>query len=233
MIQIIHVSDTHAQGETMSRIKALAHKYRYAEVFAFTGDGTSQSTSRVPSCWNEFPQKLKLAVPGNHDDPLAYETLAEWVHLTPWCELYKDLLFVGIDRISPMTLRPGRIAYPDTANALGLVLLIHELDSPRRPLVEKLQCELNKKSVPTLVLFGHDHPREFSGSEWTEETTSSGSPLFLSRVCSSMSRRRGLAHLVTWDGGRFSCKGSSGGRTLDPSLTSRWIGPGMLSDILP
>ncbi len=80
MIRILHISDSHAQSETMARLNNLAELCSDCDVVALTGDCASLSTRQVPLEWDAWPQALKLAVAGNHDEPNTFELLESWVH---------------------------------------------------------------------------------------------------------------------------------------------------------
>ena len=51
----------------------------------------------LPEHWNDWPQSLKLSVPGNHDSPETFVHLTSWIHETPWFRRHDDLAFLGID----------------------------------------------------------------------------------------------------------------------------------------
>ena len=67
---------------------------------------------------------------------------------------------------------------------------------------------------PVLVLHGHDH-RDFNGSLWAEVTLGEFD-CYRSKVCSCVSSRRGLGHLIDWNGGRFTHTLVQGARPNNP-----------------
>jgi 3',5'-cyclic AMP phosphodiesterase CpdA len=97
MTSIIHISDPHAEGETMRRLNQLACSLPQCDVLALTGDCTSESTDQLPAHWDEWPQRLKLLVPGNHDYAHSFDLLHNWNHRAPWTSRLNDLSFIGID----------------------------------------------------------------------------------------------------------------------------------------
>lgn len=68
VVQILHVSDPHAQTETMKLLNSLAMSRRDCDVVALTGDCVSTTCRQLPEEWNHWPQAFKLSVPGNHGD---------------------------------------------------------------------------------------------------------------------------------------------------------------------
>lgn len=98
MCQILHLSDSHGQTETMVRLENLADLCSESDVVAHTGDCTSANLQQIPLKWNAWPQRLKFLVPGNHerDRPHAFDLLTHWLHApriyrnlranTPWHE---------------------------------------------------------------------------------------------------------------------------------------------------
>lgn len=79
MISILHISDPHFETwETMPRLNNLAHSLSDCDVVALTGDCTSKDNKQLPKKWNEWPQRLKLSVPGNHDLPHTFDRLSNW-----------------------------------------------------------------------------------------------------------------------------------------------------------
>src|SRR5215467_14587138 len=96
MLSILHISDPHAQTETMFRLDGHAHSVADCDVIALTGDCTSSSAPQLSDALNSWPQKLKLSVPGNHDFPDTFDLLPAWRHQTPWSATLDDILFIGL-----------------------------------------------------------------------------------------------------------------------------------------
>ena len=209
MVSILHISDTHAQPETLRRIDALVEQYSSCNILALTGDCTSSMLEKVPRLWNDYPQELKLAVPGNHDDEDVFSSLTDWIHKTPWTTTYHELLFVGINTESQtQNLRQNMSAIDRKSikQCEGVVLLAHDWrqsidDAVHHGLVKDI-----RHNKPILILHGHDHPREFSGSYWSVPDKGQDQLMYKSHVCSSVSRWRGLGHLIVWKDGTFSCE---------------------------
>ena len=97
MVSILHISDPHAQTETMIRLHNLANALPDCHVLALTGDCTSSSFGQLDDSLNEWPQELKLSAPGNHDFVDTFDLLSAWKHRTPWLCRIEDLLFIGLD----------------------------------------------------------------------------------------------------------------------------------------
>ena len=84
VVIILHISDPHAQTETMERLHNLASAQADCDVVALTGDCVSQSSQQLPQEWNSWPQALMLSVPGNHDAPSTFDKLHGWVCHAPY-----------------------------------------------------------------------------------------------------------------------------------------------------
>src|SRR5438045_83244 len=68
LTSIIHISDPHFETwETMPRLSNFTHAHPECDVVAVTGDCTSKGNTQLPAEWNQWPQRIKLSVPGNHD----------------------------------------------------------------------------------------------------------------------------------------------------------------------
>jgi len=79
-----------------------------------------------------------------------------------------------------------------------------------------------------LVLHGHDHRTGFSGVEWADSAIHNSKPYIRSKVCSSISGRLGLGHLVVWDGSFFTCKSVQGPKGQGPIVIHATFGNGLL-----
>ena len=78
MLRILHISDTHNESRTMTRLNNLALQHKECEVIALTGDVLSSTMEPLTATWNLWPHKLKLAVPGDHyDHSHAYDLLGK------------------------------------------------------------------------------------------------------------------------------------------------------------
>src|SRR6266536_1951376 len=92
MTSILHISDLHAQGETMNRIGNLVRAV-VCDIVALTGD----CQKPLPADWNDWPQHFKLSVPGNHDSSETFVNLHNWTTKTPWFTRHNELGIIGID----------------------------------------------------------------------------------------------------------------------------------------
>jgi hypothetical protein len=191
----------------MARLNNLAMLCSNCAVVALTGDCVSLSRAQVPSEWDAWPQPLKLSVPGNHDQPGTFDPLRSWQYQTPWAWSVDGLAFVG-----PNSYLPERVEEYlrglDLGNAKGFVFVFHE--RPHDTLLSALGSFVASK--PLLILHGHEHPSDFSGSEWDQDGRIGGKQYFRSKVCSSVSRCRGLGHVITWTEESFRCRKAQGPR---------------------
>ncbi|HWN08016.1 MAG TPA: metallophosphoesterase family protein [Pyrinomonadaceae bacterium] len=201
MISVLHISDTHGQGETLCRVEDLALRHSGCEVVALTGDCTSKVTTQVPGEWDQWPQQLKLAVPGNHDLLHTFDLLPSWVTRTPWTSRLDDVIFLGIDSSIGLAEQLAQLRLEAEGNA-GVVLLSHQWPDFESLTEELCRFLAGRKLV---VLHGHEHPKAFSGSLWEEFVLVNGIGGYRSNVCSSVSRMRGIANLIIWESGQFEC----------------------------
>lgn len=222
MVRILHMSDPHAQAETMKRLHNLAMTLSHCDVVALTGDCTSETCCQLPEQWDEWPQKLKLSVPGNHDLPHTFDQLRKWDSRAPWARRLRDLLFIGLDLRSPIGVQGqirslGDVSTPDTQ---GVVLLSHFRPTPAEDgqLSSILHDLIGSRKL--LILHGHEHPPEFRGAEWDSTGQSRDELYCRSKVCSSKTARRGLCHFVVWCNRSFRCWEVQG-----PKHPIRWSGP--------
>lgn len=204
VVRILHISDPHAESESMSRLENLARAQADCNVVALTGDCVSQSCHHVPGTWNDWPQSLLLAVPGNHDKPDTFKDLGSWQFQTPYAARFDELTFMGLRSLSvdEMTKALEANGCRDWEGCRGVVVLCHygPGDSKDGAFADAIRERLGCTAL--LFLHGHERPRDFDGTEWCESVTST-STVFRSRVCSSVSRCRGLGHRIEWDGRLF------------------------------
>ena len=206
MLQILHISDPHFERQSMERLHDLAETNRDCDIVAATGDYVSNHNSVLPANWDNWPQQLKLSVPGGHSDQTdAFNKLRNWTHQVPWVVYFGDVAFIGVNSEKTGGAREFLQATVLTSESRAIVLLCHEwisgyyvtvgLEEPLAALAESRQL---------LVLHGHEHPREFDGVEWDETGRVAGKPFYRSRVCSSARVRRGMGNRILWDCERFS-----------------------------
>lgn len=216
MIRIVHFSDTHAERETLSRLQNLAKDFFECEVVAHTGDATS-NLRNPSSAWNDWPQQVKLSVPGEHGENRdSYSHLTDWIWSTPWHYSVGDLLFLGIDDFS--TLSSLIASVPSTAqnSACAIVILVHRLIYRNFGQIissaERLAPEIGRFACnrPILFLHGHDHLEDASGSVWDTDFPIGERVSYRSNVYSSARKNRGRANLITWDGAIFKCESVQG-----------------------
>ena len=206
MISIIHISDPHAEGETMRRLDQLACSLPKCEVLALTGDCTSNSTDQLPQKWDNWPQRLKISVPGNHDYSYTFDLLPNWISHTPWAYRLDDLIFIGIDSSDNFSYTIDQLQQLDRSEIEGgsaLVILTHRWsDSQSANEVAKFLGDFTScRSL--LVLHGHEHPASFDGSFWDESASIGQLKCYRSKVTSCSRPKRGCAHLIIWENGSF------------------------------
>lgn len=185
----------------MGRLSNLADAHSKWDVVALTGD----CAGVLPRHWNDWPQPLKLSVPGNHDSPETFLHLTSWIHKTPWFRRYNDLAFLGIDT-SDLSSPFGRLEEQldtfwdeDITSVTAFVLLTHQW--PRENEVNETSQLLAKfiDKRRLLVLDGHNHPR---GTRWKRSEALGPITCFRSTVI-SCNVPKGNANLVTWNGSGF------------------------------
>jgi Calcineurin-like phosphoesterase len=132
LTSIMHISDPHFETwETMPRLDNLAHAHTECEVIAVTGDCTSIGNTQLPATWNQWPQRLKLSVPGNHDLDDTFDLLDDWFHCTPWVTTVDGLVFVGLNTATGFLGIKSQLdrLKPRAANGDAVVILSHRWPS--------------------------------------------------------------------------------------------------------
>ncbi len=113
-------------------------------------------------------------------------------------------IFIGLSSVSvdEMTDEIKASGCQDWEGCRAVVVLCHYGPGPSED--AKFAAAVREMLGCNFVLFlhGHEHPRDFTGTEWRTVVTDS-STVFRSKVCSSVSRRRGLGHRIEWDGQLF------------------------------
>ena len=165
MLRILHISDSHAQSETMQRLNELARQQSDCDVVAHTGDCVSRFCDRLPSEWDEWPQRVKLSVPGNHGDHTnTFESLHTWIHWAPWVISVDDLLFLGLHLNKDEWCSYLTKARSERADSRAIVLLTHYRppahDGTR--FAHALADFVDGREL--LILHGDEHPKGFSGA---------------------------------------------------------------------
>lgn len=199
-MKILHVSDTHYEMDTMWRINLLANRRADCDVVAVTGDVVSKSRLQLPAEWNSWPQRLKLAVPGNHGDhSQAFTKLTRWQTTVPWFGEFAGVLFIcagiALDDVGEKFWSDVQ-AHSDVLPLRAVVILSHF--RPRGPFLSR--CRQLGGSRLVLVLHGDEQPKRFSGIEWS--VPADGERVFRSHVCSSPQYRpdrsveKGIAHVI-------------------------------------
>ena len=185
----------------MARLSDLANGQPQWDVIALTGD----CAGVLPEHWDDWPQPLKLAVPGNHDSPETFLHLASWIHNTPWFRRHNDLAFLGIDT-SDLSSPFGRLEEQldafwdeDITGVSAFVLLTHQwpLDNEVNGASELPAKFIDNRQL--LVLDGHNHPR---GTSWTENGKLGSITCFRSTVI-SCNPPKGTCNLLTWNSSIF------------------------------
>jgi hypothetical protein len=201
----------------MIRLDNLAYSLPDCDVIALTGDCTSLiRPRRLSDTLNAWPQKLKLSVPDNHDLADTFDLLSAWKHQTPWSTLFNDVLFIGLDSSRGFGNVAEQLSSTQPNNqANATVILSHRW--PESNEINVLEKLLNQYvgNRPLLVLHGHAHPPSFDGLLWHEPSAIGDRAFYRSKVCSSVSRKRGLGHLITWNGAGFTRTEVQGPPTSD------------------
>lgn len=188
----------------MSRLSDLANGHPKWDVVALTGD----CAGVLPESWNDWPQSIKLSVPGNHDSPETFAHLTSWIHETPWFHRHNDLAFLGIDT-SDLTGPFGALEEQldafwdeDIAGVSGFVVLTHQWPSDNEVdrAGELLAKFIDKRQL--LILDGHNHPH---GTNWEMNAKLGPIACFRSTVI-SCNAPKGTGHLLTWNSKRFHCE---------------------------
>lgn len=159
-MKILHISDTHAQGDTMRQLEGLARSLSHFDVVACTGDCVSNYTSEVPEAWNRWPQQFKLIVPGNHlggDTPETFVHLTNWATDVPWYRHRGDISFIGLHYAWAFSQQLENIAPQFERDSRAVVVLAHKWaeETKATSLAEKLKKFFPGR--PVLYLHGHDH----------------------------------------------------------------------------
>jgi hypothetical protein len=197
------MSDGHFETETMHRLCDLAHAYPTCDVVAITGDWAGI----LPDAWNEWPQKLKLSVPGNHDSTETFARLCKWKCRTPWLVQDQERAFIGVDTSdlrNPFGTVEDQLEpfWNDIANALAVVILTHQWPLKHETIsIGRLLAKFIENRR-LLILDGHNHPR---GTKWEDGATIHEVVCDRSTVI-SCKPPRGHAHLITWSSGVFHCE---------------------------
>ena len=112
-MRILHISDTYAQAETMEQLGRLAQRLVDYDVVACTGDCVSNNTSEVEESWNEWPQRLRLMVPGHHDTPATFVHLTNGATSVPWYRTHWEVSFIGLDNCKKVkgTFQESQLAH--------------------------------------------------------------------------------------------------------------------------
>lgn len=174
------------------------------DVVAFTGDATSKSESQLPRRWSDWPQPVKLAVPGNHDEQCTFELLTGWKWRTPWSQQVEDLLFIGVETECGHEEFCGKVADTTMVDVAGLVILFHHYPCGDAGNSVSVAIERYAPGIPVLVLHGHWHPRSQQYPEWKTDAKMGHIECFRSKIISCQRDNRGVCALITWDCGHFS-----------------------------
>ena len=139
----------------MARLSDLANRHSEWEVVALTGD----CAGVLPDHWNDWPQSLRLSVPGNHDSPETFLNLTSWIHNAPWFSRHNDLAFLGIDT-SDLSSPFGRLE-EQLENAFDCEAVRGKYEKPKRVV------------IPASTIRFSVQPRPAKERQWnTGDTTS-------------------------------------------------------------
>jgi hypothetical protein len=207
MVRIIHISDSHNNSKAVEALHRRLSNESKCDVIAHTGDIENTCTDRVPHGWNDWPQKHKLSVPGNHDtSPGLFDSWTTWITKPPYALAVQDLLFVGLSEPRSQWISELQKLYNQSPRYRGVVVLAHY--SPfhnNYPEFKEFLLSI-RKNCPVLFLHGHEHPNEFKGDQWTRRAKRGVHDMFVSHVCSAAKNRLGMIHHIQWNGTLFSSK---------------------------
>jgi hypothetical protein len=213
MATILHISDTHAQAETLKRVDTLARRRKDVDVVAFTGDCASKLRQTVPQAWDTWPQSTKLAVPGNHCLDISYAHLHSWITSPPFLRIAEGILFVGLNTAEGWA---GGVNQLETLGSPSepygaVAVLSHRRPSSSElePAASALARFVNRR--PVLLMHGHDHPAPFEDPEWEDGFLLGDLRSCRSKVITSARTRRGVGAVIRWEGSRFMLLGYAGG----------------------
>lgn len=222
MTSMLHISDPHFETwDVMPRLNKLAHFYSDCAAVALTGDCTSSRNTQLPEEWNEWPQPLKLSVPGNHDKTHTFDLLHTWQclrtqefgreRLIPLVYSLNDLVFIGVDTskyhepFSELANDLGKLEAEKVSGGSAVILLTHKWPELGE---DEWIGEMLKDFVANrvlLVLHGHKHPWYADGTEWESSAKIGNLSYYRSKVISCQ-KPRGRGHLITWENNQFTCK---------------------------
>lgn len=196
----------------MPRLRNLAQSRPVTDVVAVTGDCASLVNKQLPADWNNWPQYLKLSVPGNHDFEETFDLLDDWVHCPPWVARVDGLVFIGVDTsMTFLGLQYQLDKLRSRANGGdAIVMLSHRWPSTATD--QRFTGEALKKFIgdrQLLLLHGHQHPYPFERL-WDERATLGSLTCYRSQVSTSARHRRGLVNIVSWENQRFTCQALQG-----------------------
>jgi len=166
------------------------------------------SNPNLPASWSDWPQSLKLAVPGDHDQTTTFDELNTWISNTPWrCHL-NDIVFIGIDTRMGWAQLAQQIenSLCNIERLRALALLFHHWPNESNAAFIASLLKQYAHSLSILVMHGHIHPRNSEDPEWDDQAKLAGLPCYRSKMISSARRSRGSGALITWDGSRFRHK---------------------------
>ena len=215
-VEILHISDTHGESNTLPSLDKLAQDEHQIDVVALTGDIVSETgpTKELPEEWDDWRQQLKLSVPGNHDiDYEPFANIKNWVHDPPWNRMRRDLLFVGFglnDESEILNYLRDTISdrKKEKRAIRGVVVLSHyrwEFDDDEDT-IESLRDLLAKRAL--LLLHGHDHKPRYlpDGAEWEHRWRRDLWCTFYRSNVYSAWKNSGLAHKIEWSWNKFHCE---------------------------
>src|SRR5260370_1135614 len=189
----------------MPRLNNLAHSQPEHAIIALTGDCTADTHKQLPTLWNQWPQTTKLAVPGNHDLDNTFGLIDAWIYCTSWVTRVNGLVFVSLDTSTNFLLVQYQLDRIRSRAAGGdaVVILYHRWPTANETWVGDRWREFAAGRT-LLVLHGHEHPRQFSGSLWEPRARLGTLTCYRSKVYSSTNGRRGLSHVITWENQQFT-----------------------------
>ena len=191
----------------MIRLDGFAYSLADCDVIGITGDCTSLCAPQLGGALNAWPHKLKLSVPGNHECTDSFDPSPASKHQTPWSARFHDVKFIGLDTSGGFSDVAEQLSSTESNGAAKAIVILshrwpewHEIEAVEKPLKQYVGNQ------PLIVLHGHGNPSSSAGGLlWHDSAAIGDRVCFRSQVCSSVNGKRGLGHLITWDGVSFKC----------------------------
>ncbi|MBX3096631.1 MAG: metallophosphoesterase [Fimbriimonadaceae bacterium] len=167
-VRFIHFSDLHGKYEAQSKVETAVARLGDRDVLINTGDDFSSSSKSIPLEWDNFSQRIKIAVAGQHDTDIAGHLggwLQAWQKCPSWQVSINDRTeMIGDGVLAVISNRwrkshnvPFDFSSVDLQHLKAVVVVCHELCTLQdfkefaQPLYELT------KTIPICIFNGHDH----------------------------------------------------------------------------